>query len=612
MKLNSVVVTLACLFATSSLLAQAPLLEVSGELTKRDPRLSDDSPYDEYTIELNEGEGVSVEMSSYDVDTYLIVTGPQGEEFSNDDFGGSTRLSRVEFIAPSTGTYTIDATCYDPADRGDYELRVDPIESHRGELADGDESEADGRYIDWYEIECPQGQLVMAQVNSDNFDTYLIVEDPHQSRDENDDFDGSTEVSRVEANTFVEGTYRVGVSSYQQGETGEYDLMISRGAGYIPVAVQGSQQLDADFDGTESMVSGNGFVDGYAFEAVAGTTVIIDMTSDDVDTFLKIKGPGGLSEQNDDVAGVTNSRLAFRVDISGTYYITATTFSSDEIGNYSINFDLNASKFEAGDWAVGEHGEVYGVFVGIEEYSDGDSLAYCDDDAERLEHAFRNHFPMANGGSTLLMNDEATVDAILSALEDVVGRAGPDDMVVFFYSGHGGREANENGDPADPDGFDETLAVYDGALLDDRFAEAFENCKARTTLVVLDSCYSGGFARDFVTQKGRVGLFSSEGDCLSMVADDLKSGGYLSRFFLDGITDARDDADHNQDHMLTVHELTFYVQAQFGDVLSRQRRGTPSRLFPAGDIDPGENFGFQRVICDRDAVSPHLILLDWE
>ena len=93
MKLNSVVVTLACLFATSSLLAQAPLLEVSGELTKRDPRLSDDSPYDEYTIELNEGEGVSVEMSSYDVDTYLIVTGPQGEEFSNDDFGGSTRAA---------------------------------------------------------------------------------------------------------------------------------------------------------------------------------------------------------------------------------------------------------------------------------------------------------------------------------------------------------------------------------------------------------------------------------------------------------------------------------------------------------------------------------------
>ncbi len=610
--LRPVIVVLLSLWAVGGVYAQEPLLQVAGELDKNDPRLDDDSPYDEHTFELAESDAVAVEMTSFDVDTFLIVNGPNGEVLENDDFGGSTRRSRIEFVAHSAGRYVIQATCFDPEDRGDYEVRVVPIEAHSGELVEGDEQAEEGRYIDWYEIECPMGELVMAQVNSDNFDTYLIVEDPQRSRDENDDFDGSTSVSRVESNTFDAGTYRIGVSSFDKGESGEYDLMISRGPGYVPTMVEQSLELSADFDGTEVEAAGNGFIDGYAFHAEAGSTVIVDMSSDELDTFLKIKGPDGLSEENDDVAGNTNSRLAFRVDVAGTYYITATTFANGEIGSYSISFDLDASKYEAGDWAVGEDGEVYGVFVGIAEYSDSESLPFCDDDARRVANAFRRNFNIAEDGSTLLMNEEATVYAVETALEDVVGRAGPDDMIVFFYSGHGNRLTDDNGDHSDPDGFDETISVYDGDLLDDRFSAIFENCKAHTSLVVLDSCYSGGFARDFVSRAGRVGLFSSEGDCLSMTAEELKSGGYLSRFFLDGITKSRDEADHNEDRMLTIHEITFYVQSRFAEVLQQQRRGTPSRLFPGGDIDPLDNFGFQRVICDRDAVSPHLILMDWE
>jgi hypothetical protein len=587
-------------------------MQLTGELEEGDPRLSDNSPYDEYAIELQEGEAVAVDLTSYDVDTYLIVSAPDGGERISDDFGGSTRRSRLEFVANETGTYLIQASCYDAAERGEYEVRVDAIEVHQGELAEGDQTEADGRYIDWYEVECPLGQLVMAQLNSPAFDAYLIVENPSHGREENDDWDSESTNSRIEANTFEAGTYRIGVSSYQQGEVGKYDLLISRAAGFMPTVIESSREVAADFDGTETEASGNGFIDCYAFHVDAGATVIVDMTSSEVDTFLKLKGPTGLVEQNDDVPGSTDSRLAFRADVSGTYYITATTYHSDEIGRYSIAFDLDASKYEAGDWAVAEHGQVYGVFVGIAEYSENDSLPFCDEDARRLSEAFRRNFNMADGSYTLLVNEEATVYAVENALEEMVDRAGPDDMVVFFYSGHGGRLNDDNGDAADPDGYDETLSVYDGDLLDDYFSEIFDDCKAHTSLVVLDACYSGGFARDFVSRPGRVGLFSSEGDCLSMTAEELKSGGYLSRFFLDGITDERATADHNSDKMLTIHEITYYVQTRFVDVLAQQRRGTPSRLFPAGDIDPTENFAFQRVICDRDAVSPHLILMDWE
>jgi hypothetical protein len=609
--LKPAIVVLLSLWAVTRIQAQEPLLFSHGELTEDDPRLEDESPYDAYTLDLAAGAAVAIEMTSYDVDTFLVLNGPADLSLENDDFGGSTRHSRIELIAQSAGQYEILATCFDPTNRGDYEIRVDPIEGRQASLSEGDATEADGRYIDWYDVECPQGELLMAQINSDAFDTFLVVEDPHQSREENDDFEGSTSISRIETNAFEAGIYRVGVSSFQQGETGGYELMISRAPGYVPTPVEGSQELTAEFDGTEAEGAGIGFLDGYSVQAQKDAIVIVSLNSEAVDTFLKIKGPGGFSESNDDVPGGTNSRLAFRVVDPGTYYITATTFANGEIGSYTIDFDLNASKYEAGDWAVAEGGQVYGVFAGIAEYSDSDALPFCDDDARRVATAFRRNFDMAEDGSKLLMNEDATIAAVESALTDVVNRAGPKDMVVFFYSGHGNRLADDNGDANDPDGIDESLSVYDGDILDDRFSEIFAECKAHTVLVVLDSCFSGGFARDFVSQPGRVGLFSSEGDCLSMTAEELKSGGYLSRFFLDGITNHRDEADGNSDRMLTMHEITFYVQQRFAEALQHQRRGTPSRLFPGGDIDPLENFGFQRVICDRGAISPNLILLDW-
>ncbi|NIR99882.1 MAG: hypothetical protein GWN99_02225, partial [Gemmatimonadetes bacterium] len=61
--------------------------------------------------------------------------------------------------------------------------------------------------------------------------------------------------------------------------------------------------------------------------------------------------------------------------------------------------------------------------------------------------------------------------------------------------------------------------------------------------VVLDACFSGGFAKDVISAPGRMGLFSSEEDVTSSVAAKFRAGGYLAVFLADAVGDGLADAD---------------------------------------------------------------------
>lgn len=592
--------------------ADEPRVE-EGELTDDSPQNDAGKPFDAYTFQAEQGQNIAIDMHSDDLDTFLYLLDADGNVIDeNDDHNGSRRHSHVQFTAPQAGEYTVRASCFDPDDRGVYTLTFGGFTAYEGELAEGDPTLPNGEYVDWYEIECEAGQLMLLEINGEGFDTYLVFEDPQGSWEENDDA-GDTLTSRLESNIFMPGTYRIGVTSFEGGETGTYTLSITPSQGYLATPVQAGT-IHAEFDGSEAVLSDHGYVDAYAFEAEVGNTVIITMRSEDVDTVLKLKGPGQLNELIDDFEpGSTDSQMAFRVSEAGTYYLSATTFGGGETGGYDLELNLDANKHDAGEWAVNEGGTVYGVFVGINDYpGEGGDLPYCDADATRTARAFRRHFDMDRDHSVVLTNSEATPEEIRKAIAEIGAMAGPDDMFVFFYSGHGDQVPRPSGpDVADPDGNDETLSAYGGDISDDEFAVMLDGINAGTTLVVVDSCFSGGFAKDVVTKPGRIGIFSSEGDCLSMVAEKYQAGGYLSLFFTEAFNKDKEVADLNGDRMLTAHELTFYLQSRFDAVVQSGPRGQASRLYPNGAIDPGSNLGYQRIISDRDGVSPHIILLDW-
>ncbi|MCA1749788.1 MAG: caspase family protein, partial [Sphingomonadales bacterium] len=184
---------------------------------------------------------------------------------------------------------------------------------------------------------------------------------------------------------------------------------------------------------------------------------------------------------------------------------------------------------------------------------------HTDTDAAKLFEKLRE-LGVLHEESILLTNRQASLPEFRRAFRAVAAQAGPDDIFLFFFSGHGVQE-DDPGDLAELDRRDELLVFADGEeLRDDDLATMFQGVRAGTSLLVLDACFSGGFERDVITRPGMMGLFSSEEDLTSLVASQFSAGGYLARFFSDGIGGRADD---NDDGNVTAGELVTYLRYRF-------------------------------------------------
>jgi len=79
------------------------------------------------------------------------------------------------------------------------------------------------------------------------------------------------------------------------------------------------------------------YYDTYTFNWTAGSRVVIDMDSNDLDTYLRLRMPSGREIYNDDrPGGGLNSRIDTQLTESGVYTLYATTFSANVTGDYTI------------------------------------------------------------------------------------------------------------------------------------------------------------------------------------------------------------------------------------------------------------------------------------
>jgi hypothetical protein len=171
----------------------------------------------------------------------------------------------------------------------------------------------------------------------------------------------------------------------------------------------------------------------------------------------------------------------------------------------------------------------------------------------------------------------------------------------MFYSGHGGQVPRAGGASAsDPDAMDETLALYDGALLDDDLAALFDEIHDGTVLLWLDSCFSGGFAKDIVSAPGRMGIISSEEDITSNVADKFRAGGYLSHFLDEAIAQGLADSDKN--NSITAIELSQYLHERYRSDVKSTR--------PADVVRTEMTLGYQHLVVDRGSIGAYDVLFE--
>jgi hypothetical protein len=88
----------------------------------------DNSLYDDYPIEVEEGWTIDAVLRSDAFDTYLILIGPDGSRatYNDDDasLGGNGTNSKISYRATAAGTYHVYANAYLGGQMGAYTLTI--------------------------------------------------------------------------------------------------------------------------------------------------------------------------------------------------------------------------------------------------------------------------------------------------------------------------------------------------------------------------------------------------------------------------------------------------------------------------------------------------------
>ncbi|MDY7022074.1 MAG: trypsin-like peptidase domain-containing protein [Cyanobacteriota bacterium] len=217
--------------------------EIRGRLDNSDSILPiDNSYYDIYSFEGEAGQQIAIEMSSQDLDSYLILLNSDGSELAQDDDSGGDKNAQILVTLPADGEYTFLANSYEAGESGDYRLR---LRAARDSLSPGDRSSqlileergrldnsdpvlpSDGSRYDEYVFDGEAGQSVTIRLESSEFDPYLAVFSPNgQLVGENDDANSSEKNAALTFTLPVTGRYRVVVNAYDSTGQGDYLLTV--------------------------------------------------------------------------------------------------------------------------------------------------------------------------------------------------------------------------------------------------------------------------------------------------------------------------------------------------------------------------------------------------
>ena len=372
-----------------------------GELANGDQRLESGEYVDRYPITLEQGDTVEINLSTSDFDAYLFVTHADDADFQidNDDAGEGSTDAQITMTAPSRGVYEIHVTSFEKGEVGSYQLTIDsaggPGTIHlqeEGQLAAGDKTLDDGEFFDTYPVTLQEGENVEISLTSPDFDAYLFVRHAEDAdfQVDNDDGESGTD-ALINMTAPQSGEYIVYVTSFESGETGSYEVIVASAGASGSLSREETGELAK---GDETLESGE-FVDTFEIPMTAGASYVIDMYSEDFDTYLFVRGveDSQFEVDNDDFEGNTNqSRIRMTATMTGTYVVYVTSYEPGETGEYRVSIqsvdasDLPApvsrrevGELESGDDTLdsGEYNDVYefdgspGQHVRIELRSEG-------------------------------------------------------------------------------------------------------------------------------------------------------------------------------------------------------------------------------------------------
>lgn len=230
------------------------------------------------------------------------------------------------------------------------------------------------------------------------------------------------------------------------------------------------------------------------------------------------------------------------------------------------------SRTEQGETSSLGTGDLYALAVGVSHYKNTDvpKLKCADVDARAFAEFLKTQKKVfKNIHVTLLENEKATKVELEKYLNYELRRAGKDDTVILFFSGHGSGEPTRPGDyyfltcDADPKYLEATAVRMSGL----NFLKGID---ARRVLLIADACHAGAFStiqtkavdkalnvfmRQFKESSGLVCMTSSKPTEYSQEKTSLEQS-VFTHYLLKGL---KGEADTDRDGVVTVKEAYDYV-----------------------------------------------------
>jgi hypothetical protein len=169
----------------------------------------------------------------------------------------------------------------------------------------------------------------------------------------------------------------------------------------------------------------------------------------------------------------------------------------------------------------------------------------------------------------ILLEEQATTDAILTDTFQWLQDHGEDqdDLILFFYSGHGYYHTHDEPPLDEPDDVDEVIYPWDPdmagwnwdvIITDDTLSQHLNTLNSQNQLIIIHTCHAGGFidGTSDLKKSGRVVHVACDVDEASCMM--LFPIHWLYPYYL--IKGLKGWADTNHDNTITAEELLHYTK----------------------------------------------------
>jgi len=315
------------------------------------------SDTDWYRIRLTEGQSYRFTLNSSGdtpIDDPLIrMRDSRGTELAQDDDGGDGLNSYLEFTAPSTGNYFVEATSFGGMTTGGYTLTAregdvpadastDASLSPEGDYREGVLAPAGDR--DWFRLDLAEGQGVRIGMSATGTpdsigDPYLVLYGPDGAEIARDDDGGDGLNAWLEFQAPAAGAYYVEARGFTEDATGRYAINLI--GGEIGNTFDTADALSATGEPRTSFIGAAGDVDWFAIELIEGRPyrIYVDGAEGDplADPLLALYDATGTQVAGDDDGGRgLNSYLYFASATGGPYFVAVSSFDGQSTGRYTV------------------------------------------------------------------------------------------------------------------------------------------------------------------------------------------------------------------------------------------------------------------------------------